>query len=343
MRLCNGWTGGQYSVLRAALGLYLAGHLALAWSGSPALERLPVAAGIGLALLLALGAWDRAAALAVAALQAYLMRRDPAAPVIVGVLLLHAFLPQAPYGSWQARGRPGPRGGWSFPSRLFLAAWVVLSLAYAYDGGSELLDPSRSRVLGLELLFAPLALLTRARPWLWLAMLVLQLTLVVLGIESDFAGSILLLHGLAFDPAWLGGSHPGTTDRVFYDGSCGLCHRAVRFFLAEDRSGNAFRYAPLESDAALQALGAAALRALPDSIVIATANGEVLTRSAAMLHAGERLGGLWWLLAKLARCVPRPLRDAVYDWIARNRRRFFPRPESACPILPPELRARFDL
>jgi predicted DCC family thiol-disulfide oxidoreductase YuxK len=105
----------------------------------------------------------------------------------------------------------------------------------------------------------------------------------------------------------------------------------------------AFRYAPLDSDAARDTLGAAALRELPDSIVIATAAGEVLTRSSAILHAAERLGGIWKILASLARCVPRALRDRGYDWIARNRRKFFARPESACPILPADLRARFEL
>jgi predicted DCC family thiol-disulfide oxidoreductase YuxK len=40
--------------------------------------------------------------------------------------------------------------------------------------------------------------------------------------------------------------------------------------------------------------------------------------------------------------VPEALRDRVYDWIAHNRRRFFARPETACPLLPQDLRARFD-
>ena len=41
------------------------------------------------------------------------------------------------------------------------------------------------------------------------------------------------------------------------------------------------------------------------------------------------------------RLVPRALRDALYDAFARVRRRLFPRPEQACPVLPEPLRARF--
>jgi predicted DCC family thiol-disulfide oxidoreductase YuxK len=414
LSLSHGWTGGQYSVFRAALGLYLAIHYAqllpwgaeifsnrgvlpdasasplvflfpspLGWFDSPALVTALLAAGVALALLLMLGARDRAAALGLAWLQACLLGRNPlisnpAIPFIGWMLLAHACVPRAAYGAWSARGRTDPRGGWSFPSEIFLAAWVVMSLAYSYSGYYKLLSPSwvdgsaLARVLenplarpgplrewllalpplllplatwgalGLELLFAPLALVARVRPWLWLAMVGLHLGLLGLVAFADLTAGMLLLHWFTSDPAWLPGSRPGTTDRVFYDGSCGLCHRAVRFFLAEDRAGSAFRYAPLDSDAARQALGANALRSLPDSIVIATATGEVLTRSAAILHAGERLGGLWRLLAGLARCVPRALRDRVYDWIARNRRRVFARPDAACPLLPPDLRARFD-
>ena len=54
-----------------------------------------------------------------------------------------------------------------------------------------------------------------------------------------------------------GGTLPAP-ERLFYDGSCALCHWAVRFVLARDREGRAFRFAPLDSDAyRLQAVLAA--------------------------------------------------------------------------------------
>jgi predicted DCC family thiol-disulfide oxidoreductase YuxK len=45
----------------------------------------------------------------------------------------------------------------------------------------------------------------------------------------------------------------------------------------------------------------------------------------------------------LGRIVPRPLRDAVYDLVARVRYRVFGRKDDACPIIPKALRSRFDL
>ena len=128
---------------------------------------------------------------------------------------------------------------------------------------------------------------------------------------------------------------------LFYDGGCGLCHRAVRFVLWADPEGRAFRFAPL-GGATFEAEVPAAERAqLPDSLVLRTAEGALLTRSAGVLHLLRRLGGVWRGLALLFGLVPRPLRDAAYDFVARIRLRLFARPDDACPVVPPPLRARF--
>lgn len=80
---------------------------------------------------------------------------------------------------------------------------------------------------------------------------------------------------------------------------------------------------------------------LPDSIVVRTADGRTLVKSAAVLHIGERLGGAWQTLAQVLGLLPRWLLDLGYDGVARTRRSLFQRPESLCPVLPPELQARF--
>jgi predicted DCC family thiol-disulfide oxidoreductase YuxK len=56
----------------------------------------------------------------------------------------------------------------------------------------------------------------------------------------------------------------------------------------------------------------------------------------------KRLGGPWRAVAVLVGAFPRPLRDRVYDVVARLRHRLFARPGDACPVTPPDLRARFD-
>jgi predicted DCC family thiol-disulfide oxidoreductase YuxK len=132
-------------------------------------------------------------------------------------------------------------------------------------------------------------------------------------------------------------------ERLFYDGTCALCHGAVRFVLARDRDGSAFRFAPLDSDAFRRAAPPEARAALPDSLVVLTADGTLLTRSDAVIRVLERLGPPWPLLGRLARVVPRPLRDLVYDLVARVRYRVFGREPEACPVIPKPQRSRFDL
>ncbi len=131
--------------------------------------------------------------------------------------------------------------------------------------------------------------------------------------------------------------------RVFYDGHCGLCHGAVKFLLARDRDGSRFRFAPLQGETLAAMVPAARRARLPDSIVVLTDSGELLVRSAGVVAILERLGGAWRPLGRLLAIVPRPLRDAAYDFVARIRKRLVAPPADVCPLMPPELRARFDL
>jgi predicted DCC family thiol-disulfide oxidoreductase YuxK len=129
---------------------------------------------------------------------------------------------------------------------------------------------------------------------------------------------------------------------LFYDGHCGLCHRAVKFVLKHDRTGEAFRFAPLQGETFGALVPAAEREALPDSIVVRTTEGALLLRSAAFLHILRRLGWGWRVLAAILAVVPRALRDAAYDFVARVRYRIFGRRDDVCPLVPAELRKRFE-
>ena len=130
---------------------------------------------------------------------------------------------------------------------------------------------------------------------------------------------------------------------IFYDGHCGLCHRLVRFVLAADRGGRAFRFAPLDGETFRTKVPVSARVNLPDSVVVPAADGTLLVRSAAVLHILQRLGGFWRALGAVIRLIPRTLLDRVYDWVARIRFRLFARPSEVCPVMPAELRRRFYL
>lgn len=133
-----------------------------------------------------------------------------------------------------------------------------------------------------------------------------------------------------------------TTEILFYDGHCGLCHRSVKFVIKHDRSGSAFRFAPLQGPTFQAQVPANRRAGLPDSIVVLTQSGELLVRSNAFLHILRRLGRGWRILAGVLSVIPRPVRDFAYDFIARIRYRIFGKRDELCPIVPPDLRKRFD-
>jgi predicted DCC family thiol-disulfide oxidoreductase YuxK len=132
------------------------------------------------------------------------------------------------------------------------------------------------------------------------------------------------------------------TEYIFYDGHCGLCHRAVKFVLKHDHSGSAFRFTPLQGETIKSRVAPEQRATLPDSFVVLTKNGTLLTRSNASLHVMQHLGGAWRLLANVLGLIPRALRDLVYDFVARVRYRVFGRQDNLCPVVPPNLRQRFD-
>lgn len=154
--------------------------------------------------------------------------------------------------------------------------------------------------------------------------------------EPGTAGDV----GPAPEPSHAAAVGVPPAELLFYDGGCGLCHRSVRFVAAADRAGY-FRFAPLGGETFRALVPADARTSLPDSIVVRRADGALLARSDAALHVLRRLGGAWTAVAAALALVPRGLRDAAYDFVARRRLRWFARPADACPLVPRHLRARF--
>jgi predicted DCC family thiol-disulfide oxidoreductase YuxK len=130
-------------------------------------------------------------------------------------------------------------------------------------------------------------------------------------------------------------------DLLFYDGHCALCHGAVKFVLYRDHSA-AFHFSPLQGDTFNSRIPPERRVTLPDSVIVLTREKKLLVRSDAFLHILRRLGGGWRILAGILGIVPRPIRDAVYNGIAKIRYRVFGKREELCPIAPAEIRARFD-
>lgn len=130
---------------------------------------------------------------------------------------------------------------------------------------------------------------------------------------------------------------------VLYDGVCGLCDRTVQRLLAADRRG-VLRFAPLQGPTAKAVIARhpeldEALRSLVFVRSHGTTDEKVYLRSEGALRIARELGGVWTVVAWL-RIVPRAWRDAVYDWVARNRYRWFGQ-FSECRVPSPGVKDRF--
>lgn len=127
---------------------------------------------------------------------------------------------------------------------------------------------------------------------------------------------------------------------LLFDGECGLCHASVRFILRRERQ-QTLRFAPLGGRFGTGVQGRHPELASVDSMVWVTdAEGpdeRVVIRSAAALGAARYLGGPWALLGVFV-LIPQPIRDRLYDLVARHRHRIG---LAACSLPMEEMSGRF--
>jgi len=124
---------------------------------------------------------------------------------------------------------------------------------------------------------------------------------------------------------------------IFFDGVCVLCNGFVDRMLRADRRG-IFRFAPLQGETARALLPPQDDDPLRWSLLYLDEHG-VHVQSDASLQICRRLGGAWWWLS-LLRFIPRPLRDAAYRIVVRNRYHWFGQ-RATCRVPSPAERARF--
>ncbi|MBB6428686.1 thiol-disulfide oxidoreductase DCC family protein [Algisphaera agarilytica] len=129
-------------------------------------------------------------------------------------------------------------------------------------------------------------------------------------------------------------------ETIFYDGDCGLCHRGVGFVVRRDRKAQ-FTFAPLGGETFGASVPEADRLALPDSILVLTAEGGLLIKARAACHILRQLGGIWAVAGWCIGVFPNGLSDWIYDRVAAVRHRLFAKPKGVCPVLPEELRGRF--
>jgi predicted DCC family thiol-disulfide oxidoreductase YuxK len=125
---------------------------------------------------------------------------------------------------------------------------------------------------------------------------------------------------------------------ILFDGVCNLCNGAINFVLRHDKKG-IFRFASLQSEAGQQLLAGYGLDARELNSFFLVENGKVFKKSAAALRVMNHFAWYWKEL-QILRIVPYFLRDAIYDFIAANRYKWFGKRQK-CRIPTPELQKRF--
>lgn len=127
-------------------------------------------------------------------------------------------------------------------------------------------------------------------------------------------------------------------DLVIFDGQCNLCAHSVRFVL-KCEADSTLQFVPLQSPAGSRLLRRFAFNPEDVRTMVLIADDLVLVKSDAALEIARHFRWPWKALTAI-RIIPRPIRDWLYDRIARNRYRWFGRNE-VCVVPTPELRARF--
>jgi predicted DCC family thiol-disulfide oxidoreductase YuxK len=134
-----------------------------------------------------------------------------------------------------------------------------------------------------------------------------------------------------------------TAPVLLYDGECGVCDKSVQMILKHDRR-KVMRFAALQSNYGREVVARHSSLSNVDSLILVEPADErrgeqIFIRSTAVLRIVAYLGGLWKLLL-IGYLIPRPIRDFMYDVVARNRYRILGAPD-ACMLPSPEVRARF--
>jgi predicted DCC family thiol-disulfide oxidoreductase YuxK len=125
---------------------------------------------------------------------------------------------------------------------------------------------------------------------------------------------------------------------ILFDGVCNFCNAGINFIIGQDKKA-VFRFAPLQSVAGQELLKQHQLSTEKFESFILVEDGNVYQKSAAGLKVYSKLPW-YWKWTQVFWIVPAFIRNAVYDFIARNRYRWFGKKE-VCMIPTPDVRTRF--
>ena len=112
-----------------------------------------------------------------------------------------------------------------------------------------------------------------------------------------------------------------TSPVILFDGTCNLCSWSVQFIINHDLEG-LFHLVSLQSEEANKLLAEQGIEKDSLDSVILVEGSKLLSKSDAIIRVSQYLPG-WWPVVSILTLIPKSLRDAVYDLIARNRYTWF--------------------
>lgn len=125
---------------------------------------------------------------------------------------------------------------------------------------------------------------------------------------------------------------------ILFDGVCNLCNSAINFIIKRDKN-DVFKFAALQSEIGRELTSQYKIdTSKVDSIILIDGKKDY-DKSSAALHIAKNMSGAYPLLFGCM-IFPKFIRNGVYDYIARNRYKWFGKQES-CMIPTPELKAKF--
>ena len=126
---------------------------------------------------------------------------------------------------------------------------------------------------------------------------------------------------------------------VLFDGVCNFCNDSVQRIIKNDAKDR-FRFASLQSDIGQKLTSERGIdTSQVDSIILIDPGNAYYIKSTAALKIAEKMNGLYPIL-QIFLILPESLRDLVYDYIAKNRYKWFGKREE-CKIPTPEERNKF--
>jgi predicted DCC family thiol-disulfide oxidoreductase YuxK len=125
---------------------------------------------------------------------------------------------------------------------------------------------------------------------------------------------------------------------ILFDGVCNLCNGAVNFVIKRD-TGNVFKFTPLQEKQGVLLLKMHAVDTQKLDSIVLIENEKVYVKSSAALRIARKMSNLWPLFFVLL-IIPSFIRDGIYDFIAKNRYKWFGKKEQ-CMIPTPGSREKF--